>query len=92
MPRMKIIRCPLCRGRIEIDLNTGQVYRHFDKKKGKEAEEAFDKFVDQVSEKQSSGEDIFQQATERAKDKDLDVLFKKAADKTKEEIDEEEDE
>ncbi|MHC4600500.1 MAG: hypothetical protein ACYS47_16010 [Planctomycetota bacterium] len=90
MPRMKIIRCPLCQGRIEIDLNTGQVYRHFDKKKGKEAEDAFDKFVERVAEKQSSGEDVFEQATERAKDKDLDALFKEATDKAKDEIDEEE--
>jgi hypothetical protein len=91
MPRMKIIRCPLCQGRIEIDLNTGQVFRHFDKKKGKEAEDAFDQFVDQVAEKQNSGEDVFQRATEREKEKDLDGLFRKAADKAKEEIEEEEE-
>jgi len=92
MARIKILRCPLCGGKLEVDLNTGQVYRHFEKMKAKEAVDAFDKFVDKVAEKEGSGEDLFLRATEREKDKNLDDLFNKAAEKTKEEMEEEQEE
>lgn len=89
MSRFKIIHCPLCKGKIEVDLNTGQVYRHFEKVKGKEAVEAFDRFVDKVAEKAGSAEEIFKHATEMAKEKDLEALFDEAAKKAKDEIGEE---
>jgi phage shock protein A len=89
MPRMKIVSCPLCKGKLEIDLNTGLVYRHFEKIKGKEAEEKFDRFVDKVAERENAASDVFNKATERAKGRDLDDLFQKATEKTREEIEEE---
>ncbi|MHC4778984.1 MAG: hypothetical protein ACYTFG_10455 [Planctomycetota bacterium] len=89
MARMKIIRCPLCKGKLEIDLNTGQVYRHFEKMKEAEAADAFDKIVDKVAEKENSGEDVFEKAAEREKAKNLDALFQEAADKAKDDIEEE---
>ncbi|MHC5036878.1 MAG: hypothetical protein ACYTHM_06165 [Planctomycetota bacterium] len=89
MPRIKIITCPLCKGKLEVDMNSGKVYRHFAKMKGDEAVDAFDRVVGKVAEKEGSGEEIFQQAAERAKDKDLDALFKKATEKAKEDLEEE---
>ena len=89
MARFKVIQCPLCNGKIEIDLNTGQVYRHFDKKTAEEAVDAFDKVVGKVAAKQNSAVDLFDQATEKEKNKDLDSLFDEAARKAKKEIAEE---
>ncbi len=89
MARIKIVNCPICQGKIEIDLDTGIVYRHFEKKKGEEAEKEFDSAVDKVARKDEKLQDLFARAKEREKNKDLDELFRKAADKAKEDLDKE---
>jgi phenylalanyl-tRNA synthetase beta subunit len=92
MSRFKIILCPLCHGKLEIDLDTGEVYRHFEKKKEKEAVDAFDQFVGKVAEKEHCTEDTFRKATEKLKGTDLDSLFQQAAEKAKEDLEKGEDE
>jgi hypothetical protein len=81
MSRFKILKCPLCGGKIEIDLDTGEIYRHFEKKKEKEAVDAFDQVVGKVAEKEHSTEDTF-----------LESLFRQAAEKAKQDIESGKDE
>jgi len=86
MAKFKIVVCPLCNGKLEIDLTSGEVYRHFEKKKGKQAIDAFDQVVGKVAEKESASEDTFRRATEKVKSTDLDSLFNKAAEKAREDL------
>ncbi len=90
MRKYKIVTCPLCKGKLEIDLDTGSVYRHFGKKKAQQASDAFDEVVDSVAQKEGSGDAIFERAADKAKGKNLDDLFKEAAEKAKENLEEEE--
>lgn len=87
MARIKLVKCPLCGGKLEIDLTTGTVYRHFEKKKGAEADQAFEGAVDKVAGKDRHLEGLFDRAKEREKNKDLDALFRQAQEKAREEID-----
>jgi len=90
MARMKLIKCPLCQGKIEIDLNTGVVYRHFDKLKNAEAEKVFGSALDKVADKDEVLDNLFAKAKDREKNRDLDALFKKAAEKSQQDEEEEE--
>jgi AcrR family transcriptional regulator len=92
MARIKLVKCPLCKGKLEIDLSTGTVYRHFEKKKGEEVSREFDSAVDKVAGKDEKLDALFSKAKEKEKTKDLDALFRKAAEKAKDDIEEEEEE
>jgi len=91
MARMRIVHCPLCKGKIEIDLDTGIVYRHFEKKSAKEAEAGFGAAVEKVAGKDDRLEDLFSAAKEREKGRDLDSLMGKAREKAREIEEREED-
>ncbi len=86
MARMKLLTCPICQGRIEVDLDTGIVYRHFEKKKPEEAQKDFDSAVDKVAHKDEKLQDLFSRAKEKEKNRDLEELFRKAKDKAKEDL------
>lgn len=84
MARIRIVRCPLCQGKIEIDLDSGIVYRHFEKKSATEAEAGFSSAVEKVAGKDDHLEDLFSAAKEREKGRDLDSLLDKARKKARE--------
>jgi hypothetical protein len=91
MSRIKLIRCPMCGGKMEVDLNTGTVYRHFEKKSKDQIDGVFSGALDKVAGKDDRLDRLFSKAKEKEKNKDLDDLFRKAAEKTKDVEDEPEE-